>query len=264
MRPSMLAWPAALLLASLAALGCKTTISADDPDPDPDTSCEEPKPEVPPGTWCPPAYECLDGEWVDTAGACPEPECPESKPANGSPCPLIGQMCPYEEQVPCGPIDEVDYQCTDQGWVTTADWCQPEPECPDDLPVAGADCTGWDYAYACQYMIQTSCGQEMVFLSCAVAESGAMEWNIESPSTCAVCNDHGTEAECAASAECQWLTPGCSETPTQTGCYPKVGCDVVACNDDSICVQTTYDPCYGELCEACGASYFACLPGWAP
>lgn len=259
MRPSMLAWPAAFVLASLTAFGCKTTVSVDDPD----TECQGERPDIPNDSWCPPAYECIDGEWVDTAGACPEPACPATKPADGESCQLAGQVCSYEEEVPCGPVEQVDSHCIDGGWVTVYNYCQPEPECPDDLPVAGTDCSGWDYAYSCQYFLQTSCGEEVVFLSCAAGEAG-MVWNLDSGSTCAVCNDHATEAECGATSECQWLTPGCGDQPTQMGCYPKVGCDLAGCDDDSACVETTYDPCYGQACDACGASYFACLPGWAP
>lgn len=264
MRPSMLAWPAALVLVSLTALGCSNKISVDDTDPDPDPGCEGERPEIPENAWCPPSYECIDGQWVDTAGACPEPLCPDYKPSDGTSCQVVGQVCNYQEDIPCGETEQVSVHCTDNGWIATYNYCQPEPECPDDLPVAGTDCAGWDFAYSCQYLLQTACGEEMVFLACTGTEQG-QTWTIQSGSTCAICKDHDTDAECALAPECQWLTPGCGDEPTQTGCYPKVGCDVAGCpTDDSICVETTYDPCYGQPCEACGASFFACLPSWAP
>jgi hypothetical protein len=265
MRSSTLAWPAALVIAALAALGCKTNVSVDDPDPDPDKGCEDPKPEVPPGTFCPPAYACFDGEWVDTAGACPEPTCPASKPYDGTSCEVLGQVCSYQEDVPCGPVEQVETHCTATGWVSVYNYCQPEPECPDELPVGGTDCSAWAYyAYACHYNVSTSCGDQLVFLSC-VAGEGTWTWKVDSPSTCAICKEYGSEAACAASTECQWLQEGCGDNPVQTGCYPKTGCEVSGCpTDDSVCVETSYNPCYNKLCDACGAPYFACLPAWAP
>lgn len=267
MRPSSFAWPAALALVTLAALGCSTKISIDDTDsdPDPDPGCEGERPDIPNDAWCPPVYECIDGAWVDVGGACPEPLCPESKPLDGSSCEMVGQVCYYEQDVPCGETELMEFNCTSNGWLGAYEWCQPEPECPVELPVVGTDCTGWEYAYACQYLVENACGQEMMFLACSYTESGDQLWTSSSTSTCNICNGNGTEAECALAPECQWLTPGCGPDPIQTGCYPKEGCDVAGCpTDDSICVMTTYDPCYGQLCEACGASFFACLPAWAP
>ncbi|MEZ4293819.1 MAG: hypothetical protein R3B70_02500 [Polyangiaceae bacterium] len=265
MRASLLSWSTALLVASAAALGCNNTVSV---EPTGTTTggndCEDPPPEVPPGTYCPPAYVCIDGEWVDTAGACPEPECPLFKPDDGDACQLVGQTCPYEEEIPCGPIEQVNAVCTENGWISMYPKCQPEPECPDEMPIAGADCAGWDYAYDCYYQLEAMCGSKAVSFTCVFTENEQV-WLVQSGETCGPCKDHGSEAECALDAECQWLTPGCGPEPIQTGCYPKTGCDLTDCpTDDSICVETTYNPCYNQLCDACGASFFACLPAWSP
>lgn len=260
MRISNLAFPAALFALSLSWLGCKINVAVDPPGED----CEGPAPQIPEGAWCPPVYECIDGEWVDTAGACPDPECPAKRPADGKSCDLEGQQCSYEEDVPCGPIETVTAVCEGGAWVSIHPYCQPEPDCPEVLPVMGADCSGWDFAYACSYFIETACGQQAAFVSCSSTEEGAQVWTLQGGVTCDICSGYGSMAECGLAPECQWLTPGCGDTPTETGCYPKTGCDVTGCTDDSICVETTYNPCANQPCDACGAPYFACLPVDAP
>lgn len=245
---------AAFAAAALFVMGCKGNVSVDP------SECQDPKPEVPPGAWCPPAYECIDGEWMDTAGACPEPLCPEAKPASGAACELIGQTCSYQEDIPCGPIGEVQAVCTADGWEVMANYCQPEPVCPDEMPIPGADCADWPDAYACNYAVESSCGTMMAFLHCDISAEG-MTWKLDGGPTCGACEGYGAEADCNTDAACQWLTPGCGEAPIEMGCYPKQGCDVTDCPDDSlVCVERIYDPCYGELCDACGASYFTCVP----
>ena len=239
-------------LASLFVVGCQNQISIDDPD------CKEPEPEIPPGSWCPPAYECIDGEWVDTAGACPEPECPEAKPESGADCPLVGQECTYEEEVPCGPISEVSAVCTEAGWQVMTNYCQPEPVCPEELPVVGADCTGWYDAFWCLYPVQTACGEQFANVNCAATAEGAV-WTLGSPLSCGACESYGAEADCGTDPSCQWLTPGCSGEPIVTGCYPVQGCDVTPCGENLTCVERSYNPCHNKLCDGCGGSYFTCV-----
>jgi hypothetical protein len=254
MRASLRFWQAGLALVSLVAVGCVPKVSVDDP------GCAEPKPEVPPGSWCPPSYQCVDGEWVDTAGACPEPECPASKPSNGDACAVVGQSCWYEEDVPCGELEQVQAVCLESGWEVMASYCQPEPVCPDALPVVGSDCTGWYEAYWCTYPVQTTCGEQFVGVSCSLTEAGDI-WVVDMALSCGACDGYAAEAECSSDPGCQWLTPGCEGEPITTGCYPTTGCDVTGCAPGLVCAEKTYNPCYGELCDACGAPYFTCDPG---
>jgi hypothetical protein len=240
-------------LAALFVVGCQNEVSIDG------TDCKDPKPEVPPGTWCPPSYQCVDGEWVDTAGACPEPTCPGAKPESGSACQAVGQVCTYEEDVPCGPLEQVSAVCTQNGWQVTTNYCSPEPICPDALPVVGTDCTGWTEAFGCMYPVQTPCGEQFAFIDCTITPEGST-WTLTGGPSCGMCDGYGAEADCGTDSSCQWLHPGCEGTPIETGCYPKQGCDVAPCADTFTCVETNYDPCYGQLCDACGAPYFTCVP----
>lgn len=251
MRPSLRLQSLGFALASLLVVGCQNKISVD-------PGCDEPEPEVPPGSFCPPAYECIDGEWVDTAGACPEPECPSAKPASGADCPVIGQTCAYEEEVPCGPFEQVQALCTESGWQIMTNYCQPEPICPDEMPVVGADCTGWYDAYWCMYPVQTACGEQYAGISCAPTPDGQV-WTLDTALSCGICEGYGTEAGCGTDPGCQWLTPGCEGDAITTGCYPVQGCDVVSCAAGLVCAEKNYDPCYGDVCDACGATYFACV-----
>ncbi len=251
-----------LILGSMAFFGCNGNITTDtDPDGD---GCKDPKPEVAEGTWCPPSWVCSEGEWVDSSGACPDPECPASKPVNGQDCPLVGQSCPYEEDVPCGETEIVNVMCTQNGWSVGANFCQPEPICPSLLPSIGTACDDWADAYFCNFAVETWCGPQDVIVSC-VFEAQAWVWTLQQPATCEICKGYTEPGTCAVSAGCQWLTPGCGDQPIQEGCYPKEGCDVNPCmTDDSICAEVTFNPCAGSNCNACGASFFACLPSWAP
>lgn len=260
MRSSLRLLPLGFALASLFAMGCQNKVSVDpDPDPNPDPECTEPEPEVPPGSWCPPSYQCIGGEWVDTGGDCPEPACPQTKPATGDDCAMIGQSCYYEEDIECGPIEQVQAICTDAGWQLMSNYCQPEPICPDEMPVPGTDCTGWYDAFFCLYSVQTPCGEQMANITCQPIDSGNV-WTLEMSVSCGACDSYGTEAQCGADPACQWLTPGCDGNPVATGCYPVQGCDVIPCADTEVCVAQSYDPCYGSDCGACAASYFTCVP----
>lgn len=241
-----------LALAAFWSAGCENNISIDN------GGCAEPKPDIPSDSWCPPAYQCIDGEWVDTGGACPEPDCPASAPSNGEACEMVGHTCFYEEDVPCGPTGQVEANCTSDGWQVTAHYCSPpEYMCPSDLPLAGSNCTQFAGAANCMYSTETPCGQQVVTLSCS-SEAGDT-WVLDGPAACGMCTGYGNETTCATDPGCQWLFPGCGADPITEGCYPIAGCNEAPCEDGLTCVEKSHDPCYGELCEVCGEPYFTCV-----
>lgn len=238
---------------------CGSTVIGGDGDDDPQTCEGQPRPLS--DGWCPPAWSCVDGEWVDTAGACPQPTCPMNRPGDGESCELIGQSCFYEELVDCGGGGgTVTATCTEEGWQTAWPRCQPPLECPTELPEAGTDCTGWDYAYYCQFAVQKSCGEVYAVAACNYVDGG-MLWDVQIPQNCGGCADHVGADGCEADGACRWLVPGCSENPLPTaGCFPKDDCTTTGCTDAQVCATVTVDPCWDSLCEACGASASVCLP----
>jgi len=248
MRPFL---PFALLVFSV---GCGATITADD---DGTSECG-PQPES--NGDCPPAWTCIDGEWVDTAGACPS--CPEMEPVYGDACASIGLTCNYVNDVPCGDLTNETAECTEDGWVTYVARCEPPPECPDDMPVAGTDCTGWEFSYWCQYDV--SCGGPEVSnatVSCDTSATPVPVWQVDAPSACQDCLQLGSSASCAATTGCRWLTPGCdSDLPTvNEGCYPASDCNANGCADpNATCTTYSYDPCAGADCDACAAPVGVC------
>ena len=242
--------PLALLV---LATGCGATVTGDG-----DSDCG-PKP-VSAGD-CPPAWNCIDGDWVDTAGACPNPTCPDVEPEYGSACAFVGSKCSYTNDVPCGELTNELAECTDDGWVIYANRCEPPPECPNEMPVAGSDCTGWEYAYWCPYDV--SCGGPEVSqatVSCDTSMS-TPSWRVDSTATCQDCGQLGNSASCAASAGCQWLTPGCdSNVPSvYEGCYSTSDCNANGCDDpNATCSTYAYNPCPDGTCDACAAPFGVC------
>ena len=81
MRPCLL--PGLLLVCLLPA--CTSTVTVDRDDDE-----QECGPQPGSSGWCPPAWVCIDGEWQDTAGACPEPTCPTTAPGSGDACLPVG------------------------------------------------------------------------------------------------------------------------------------------------------------------------------
>jgi hypothetical protein len=245
--------PAAAVLAIALSEACLPSVSFSDDDHD--TGCSEP---APPATGtCPPSWQCIDGEWMDTAGACPDP-CPSSSPAPGSSCNVIGQTCSYEEWVdePCGDegMDWVDYTCTGDGWARMINYCQPEPECPDEMPIDGSDCSGWYDAYACRYQVDTACGTKMAWGHC-----DGVIWHFELDESCPTCGELQDSAACEADPACRWLEPGCGEPAlSQAGCFPLEDC-TDACGEGQTCTTVWTNPCWNSLCDACGAETNVCL-----
>ncbi len=88
------AWLGLLLVAVTSGCGATITVDGDDGEGGEGgsiVSCGEPPP--PSGGYCPPIWECVDGEWIDLGGACPEPTCPSDQPTYGSSCEVLGQLC---------------------------------------------------------------------------------------------------------------------------------------------------------------------------
>jgi hypothetical protein len=235
------------------AAGCGATITTDDGSND----CG-PEPES--EGYCPPAWQCIDGEWVDTSGACPEPACPVDEPSYGDRCDLIGQTCEYTVDVPCGPYGTDTATCTADGWMVYTDFCEPPPECPPLMPVVGTDCSGWDYAYYCSYPVSCDAAVSYVGISCGY-DSGVPLWRVDSPATCSDCFSIGDAASCSAATSCKWLTPGCDSNspPITEGCFPAADCNVEGCSDPSAtCSTYSYNPCPDGGCDACAAPIGVC------
>ncbi len=211
------------------------------------------------GGWCPPAWECVDGEWVDQAGACPYPACPSNEPDTGDACEAIGQECAYTTEEPCGPVTDITYTCTGTGWKTAINACQPEPTCPLEMPIVGSDCSQWEYPYFCQY--GAICGEEVndVTMSCDYT-TDPPSWQLDSePSECQPCAFALSAASCEATAGCRWLVPGCGEAPPiAEGCYPADDCQRTGCEPEQTCTLFDTNPCWNELCDACSSPVGIC------
>jgi len=238
----------------LAPLGCQVTVN----DGDDDCSLA-----MPVGDECGRDFVCVDGSWVLEEGQSFCTPCPEYQPSDGEACSAIGQTCQYEEEFGCDTeISFVTSRCTEDGWFTAYPNCQPEPVCPDDMPIAGSDCSDWDFAYWCDY--PTNCGDgSSVSMHCEITVE-ASTWVIDSEPSCQLaCADASGTAECAAIAGCQWLEPGCAEPPQtaiSAGCYPIDDCTVNACTPDEVCSPYVYNPCFDQPCDACGGEYSLCTP----
>ena len=237
-----------------AMTGCNATVS--------NGNCEEPEPGGSGG--CGATWECIDGEWVDTSeqaedNCLPPSDCPATLPEFGSPCNGSTQ-CEYpgtDEE--CGDPNQPFYaDCVDGAWQISTTRCSPPPECPELIPTAGTDCTGWDFAFACSYEIDCGAGPTPLLMSCGF-ESGAALWQVDSGMGCTDCV--GLDATtCGASSECQWLTPGCEigAPPIAEGCYPKLDCQSDGCNGDLQCALYSYNPCVDAACGSCGTTFGVC------
>lgn len=236
-----------LALGLLLLSGCSGKVIGPGP-------CGDPPP--PSGGYCPPAWECVDGQWVDTAGACPEPACPELQPSHGDACQLNGQVCTYWEDVPCGPSGTVTATCQAGAWSVVTPYCSPEPTCPAAMPEPGTDCSAYWGAFACDYPVETPCGASSAILAC----DDAGLWALQVPAASCDCALLDV-ASCDLVQGCQWLEPGCGDAPIAAGCYPTVGCNAAeSCPLDTACVEKSFDPCVDATCDACGASYWTCEP----
>lgn len=249
---------AAALLLPLA--GCESLIQIDDGGGGSGGNSEcGPRPKS--DSWCPPIYECIDGEWVvdGSAGACPEPACPTSQPQTGDPCQKIGQKCSYWLDEPCGEgTSEYVSTCTETGWMTAYNICQPEPTCPKEMPLEGSDCSGWEYPYFCQYDVACLDTITPVSMSCDYG-TDPPAWRVDSPAVCPGCEIIGDASSCLATTGCQWLVPGCGEGLQVTeGCYPMTDCLQDGCSGGDVCTPYEHNPCWNALCDSCSAPIGFC------
>ena len=252
---SFITWTTFALAVAAMAAGCQTEVRFEH---GPGGECGDPPPLA--DGWCPPAWSCIDGQWVDTAGACRQ-ECPAEPPPDGSACAPIGQACHYDEFVPgnCGYDVLTDAVCTVNGWISTIsgyDDCEQFPDCPTELPLAGSDCSDWYNAYACDWQVDTPCGNQWVTGYC-----DGTNWVVDPVPACGNCAQNTDAAICSIDPSCQWLEPGCGGPPLpQAGCFPADGCDS-GCTPGETCTTVVVNPCWNSLCDACGAETDVCLPG---
>jgi hypothetical protein len=249
---------AGLALLALSALACGNTVSLSSTGSGGSTSegCGSPPP--PSGGYCPPVWECVDGDWIDLGGACPEPACPTWLPY-GESCEMVGQTCELPGDLECGPGGTLTFLCTTEGWVETTPYCQPEPVCPDVAPTPGSDCSGWYEAYWCDYSLSTPCGDSWTSLHC---DTSTYTWQLDQAAEACDCAALDA-ASCDFVSGCDWHEPGCGESPLAAGCYPELGCNLPEsspCPLDTECVEKSVDPCYGLGCNSCSAPYFVCEP----
>jgi hypothetical protein len=242
---SLLGLPLAL------AWGCSGSVAADDED-----ECGPPPPPQAESE-CPPAWQCLGGDWVDTAGACLPDECPGLEPAENEACGAIGLECSYwHEDEPCGEEQGYrDYQCTASGWTVIGTRCTLPQECPPELPAADSDCTAYPYA-TCTFEIEGPCGPTTALAQC-VDSGGVLLWQLVAADSCD-CSAQIDPAACEV-AGCRWLVPGCGDAPLgQAGCYPPEDCTADSCGEGSACTEVSVDPCWNQGCGACGAPAAVC------
>jgi hypothetical protein len=252
----MMPWSRFLLsFAVLSLAACDVQVTVDDE--------EDCGPQPPSEGWCPPQWECVDGEWLDLGGMCPDPACPETKPTDGDPCERLGQSCSYSEEIPCGPFSEVTATCTDTGWVSLTNYCQPEPTCPKTMPEVGSDCSDWEYPYYCPY--EVACDElASVSLSCDYT-TPTPTWKIDGDTpVCGSCDAAADPMSCAANLGCEWRAPGCAsegEVPIAEGCYPAIDClNAESCPDvGQQCQIFIMDPCFDSECDACAQPVGVCV-----
>ena len=193
-------------------------------------------------------------------------ECPATPPAQGSPCPDVGQLCAYQDGS-C----PIEFSCADDGWERWVTSCNPPPpnDCPNALPVAGSVCHdyGEGYPVGCSYEVATPCGPQNVNAGCTSSPDGLI-WEHYGSTTCEspedACGGYDHPDLCAADAACQWLVPGCADglggPPAVEGCYAADDCANGGCGDWGSCETVVHDPCWNDLCDACGMEVNVCIP----
>ncbi|MFO0552050.1 MAG: hypothetical protein U0271_26930 [Polyangiaceae bacterium] len=235
-------------LAASLVVGCSAQVINGNCEGDPPVANDD----------CDERYECVGDQWelVESSCADPGPGCPIAEPWNGDPCEEVGRMCSYDH--PCGTLTTLVAECTVDGWLTWQPRCGPSGPCPIKMPVVGTDCSDYSDAPYCYYSVSCGAAESEVTLECIPGG----DWAIVDPATCADCRLLANEASCATATGCEWLRPGCgdeAQPPIVEGCYPVEDCQTTGCAADEVCVDFTYDPCAGQDCNACGATYSVCL-----
>lgn len=190
--------------------------------------------------------------------------CPASPPAEGSDCPDVGMSCAFD----IGGCPR-DFTCEADGWEEHVTSCNPPPpDCPKDLPAAGSVCQAeWGYPIGCVYEVATPCGPEAVNASCTNGPYGLVWEHVYGGDPCQAtdetCGGYDHPDVCGADAACQWLVPGCAEgtaTVAVEGCYAASDCTQTGCGDWGTCETVVHDPCWNDLCNACGMDVDVCVP----
>ncbi len=181
--------------------------------------------------------------------------------SDGDVCAIPGETC--GEGGDCGGFEN---ECgDDHRWQTVYydggdcwDPCEGFYECPATPPAEGSACEpSCPGTSACNY--PDGCGG--TYATCG--DDG--QWHLAigdcPPPPVDPCSAYGAQTDCEASG-CRWLVPGCGDPPLpQAGCYAPTDCTPADCASPYFtCQEVVYDPCYGQACNACGASAFLCLP----
>lgn len=213
------------------------------------------------------AFAALPGCGTVTSNP-PPPDgvaCPDADPSIGGACDYDGQSCTYGTDE-CG--NPIDYACANGEWTWgpgTGTCNPPPPECPAEAPAQGAPCDeGWDGP--CFYTVDTGCGPVEAQATCFGGQ-----WDVPLP-TCnppppEYCYTLATEDECALNGSfCRWEVPGCAEPGSvppalpQAGCHPSFDCiSDGECLAGSTCQEVVINPCYNDVCDACGATAMLCV-----
>ena len=80
------------------------------------------------------------------------------------------------------------------------------------------------------------------------------------------CAAHPSPESCAMDTSCRWLVPGCvaSGVPVpplgEEACHPAQDCTSDGdCEGDARCTEVVIDPCWNDICHACGSNVKLCL-----
>jgi len=190
--------------------------------------------------------------------------CPGSLPAPGDAC-FEANICDFGVD-DCGlPLSAT---CSNGTWqVSGPAVCNPpppDPECPVDLPAAGAPCNwNWQTGFGCSYMVDNGCGMQSISVMCDPTTTTVQY----TAPTCGQCATLTTEGACNTDAACRWLTPGCGMPALpQAGCFAVMDCaaDTDCTTAGDTCQDLSYNPCYNKACDACGGQAKVCLPPPGP
>lgn len=188
-----------------------------------------------------------------------DPTCPATMPAGGSAC-SDAITCDYGMDE-CGlPLSA---SCDGSIWsVNGPVICNPpppDPECPVDLPALGSTCNwNWQSGFGCSYMVDNGCGMQSISVMC---DPNTTTVQYTAP-TCGQCSTLTSEGACNSDGACRWLTPGCGMPALPAaGCFPVMDCaaDTDCTTPGQTCQDMSYNPCYMQACNACGAQAKVCL-----
>lgn len=185
----------------------------------------------------------------------PQPEgCPAAAPNAGDSCSVAVAGCSYAVG-PCA----VELSCKAAGgaWTSKTTSCMP----------AAKNCWQAQEGDSCAD-VNDSCGEaDGPCGSGFVTTCGADHlWHVESitgecpPPQPDECQSNPSQTACEATAGCRWLTPGCGESEVKvTGCFAAVDCAGDSCGSGAQCQLVSYNPCFEQACDACGADAMVCL-----